>query len=65
MNLVTSYSPSSTPRGSINALERTNLKFIKRFNYIEARAKEKGKELKDMSLAEMDELWDEAKKSEA
>ena len=48
-----------------NALERTNLKFIKRFNYIEARAKEKGKELKDMSLAEMDELWDEAKRSEA
>ena len=48
-----------------NALERTNLKFIRRFNYIEARAKEKGKELKDMSLAEMDELWDEAKKSEA
>ena len=48
-----------------NALERTNLKFIKRFNYIEARAKEKGKELKDMSLAEMEELWDEAKRSEA
>ena len=48
-----------------NALERTNLKFIKRFNYIEARNKEKGKELKDMSLAEMDELWDEAKRSEA
>ncbi len=48
-----------------NALERTNLKFIKRFNYIEARAKEKGKELKDMSLAEMDERWDEAKRSEA
>lgn len=48
-----------------NALERTNLKFIRRFNYIEARAKEKGKELKDMSLAEMDELWDEAKRSEA
>ena len=47
-----------------NALERTNLKFIKRFNYIEARAKEKGKELKDMSLAEMDELWEQAKKLE-
>lgn len=45
-----------------NALEQTNLKFIKRFNYIEAKAKENGKELKDMSLAEMDALWDEAKR---
>ncbi|MBO7456797.1 MAG: nucleoside triphosphate pyrophosphohydrolase [Paludibacteraceae bacterium] len=44
-----------------NALERTNLKFIKRFNYIETRAKEQGRELKDMSLDEMDELWKEAK----
>ena len=44
-----------------NALEQTNLKFIKRFNYIEAKAKENGKELKDMSLAEMDALWNEAK----
>ena len=44
-----------------NALEQTNLKFIKRFNYIEAKAKENGKELKDMSLAEMDALWEEAK----
>ena len=44
-----------------NALEQTNLKFIKRFNYIEQRAKEQGKDLKDMSLAEMDELWNEAK----
>ena len=47
-----------------NALEQTNLKFIKRFNYIEARAKEQGKELKDMSLEEMEALWQEAKKSE-
>ena len=47
-----------------NALEHTNLKFIRRFNYIEARAKEQGRELKDMTLAEMDALWDEAKKSE-
>ncbi len=45
-----------------NALEQTNLKFIKRFNYIEARAKEQGKELKDMSLEEMEALWQEAKK---
>ena len=44
-----------------NALERTNLKFIKRFNHIEQRAKEQGKELKDMTLAEMDALWEEAK----
>ena len=47
-----------------NALEQTNLKFIRRFNYLEARAKEQGRELKDMTLAEMDALWDEAKKSE-
>ena len=44
-----------------NALEQTNLKFIRRFNYIEQKAKEQGKELKDMTLAEMDELWREAK----
>ncbi len=47
-----------------NALEQTNLKFIRRFNYIEQRAKEQGKELKDMTLAEMDELWNEAKQKE-
>lgn len=45
-----------------NALERTNRKFIKRFNYLEARAKELGCNLKDMTLAEMDEIWEEAKK---
>ena len=45
-----------------NALEQTNLKFIKRFNYIETRAKELGRELKDMSLEEMEALWQEAKK---
>ena len=44
-----------------NALEQTNLKFIQRFNYIEQRAKEQGKELKDMTLEEMDALWNEAK----
>ncbi|QCK13604.1 nucleoside triphosphate pyrophosphohydrolase [Mangrovivirga cuniculi] len=44
------------------ALEKTNKKFIKRFNYIETRSKEIGKSLSDMSLAEMDELWEEAKK---
>ena len=47
-----------------NALEKTNRKFIRRFNYLEAKAKEKGKNLKEMSLAEMDEIWDEAKKLE-
>ncbi len=47
-----------------NALERTNLKFIKRFNYIESKAKEQGHELKDMTLAEMDALWNEAKTNE-
>ena len=45
-----------------NALERTNRKFIARFNHIEEGAKAKGKTLKDMSLAEMEELWQEAKK---
>ena len=45
-----------------NALEQTNLKFIRRFNYIEAKAREQGRELKDMTLAEMDALWNEAKK---
>lgn len=44
-----------------NALEKTNKKFIFRFNHIESRAKELGKNLKDMTLAEMDELWNEAK----
>lgn len=46
-----------------NALEQTNLKFIRRFNYVEEKAKEQGKELKDMTLTEMDELWNEAKKN--
>lgn len=44
-----------------NALEKTNSKFIRRFNYVEQRAHELGKELKDMTLTEMDALWDEAK----
>ena len=44
-----------------NALEQTNLKFIRRFNHIESRAKEMGKELKDMRLEEMETLWQEAK----
>ena len=47
-----------------NALEQTNLKFIRRFNYLEQRAKEQGKELKEMTLTEMDALWNEAKEIE-
>ena len=47
-----------------NALEKTNRKFIRRFNYLEAKAKELGKNLKEMSLAEMDKIWDEAKSLE-
>jgi XTP/dITP diphosphohydrolase len=45
-----------------NALERTNKKFIKRFQYLESKAKEQKRTLKDMSLAEMDVFWEEAKK---
>ena len=45
-----------------NALERTNKKFMKRFQYLESKAKDMGKSLKDMTLAEMDVFWEEAKK---
>ena len=45
-----------------DALERTNKKFIKRFQYLESKASELGKPLMDMSLAEMDVFWNEAKK---
>ena len=45
-----------------SALERTNKKFIKRFQYLESKAKLLGKTLKEMSLAEMDVYWNEAKK---
>ena len=44
-----------------NALEKTNLKFIARFNYVEAQAKAQGKHLNDMTLEQMDQLWNEAK----
>jgi XTP/dITP diphosphohydrolase len=47
-----------------NALEMTNRKFINRFNYIEAHSIKIGKPLKDMTLAEMDQLWNEAKENE-
>ena len=44
-----------------NALERTNQKFIRRFNYLEAHTIREGKNLHDMTLAEMDRIWEEAK----
>jgi XTP/dITP diphosphohydrolase len=47
-----------------DALERTNKKFAKRFQYIEEQAKKNGKPLSDMSLEEMDTFWDEAKMHE-
>jgi len=47
-----------------NALERTNRKFIRRFNYLEAQTIKKGRSLKDMSLDEMEAIWNEAKQTE-
>ena len=47
-----------------NALEKTNRKFINRFNYIEAHSIKIGKPLSEMSLEEMDRLWEEAKQQE-
>ena len=47
-----------------NALERTNQKFIRRFTYVEEHTLRQGKNLKDMPLAEMDALWNEAKRQE-
>ena len=47
-----------------NALERTNQKFIRRFNYIEQRSREMGRPMTEMTLQEMDNLWNEAKQQE-
>lgn len=47
-----------------NALERTNRKFISRFNYVEQQTLKQGRDLKDLTLAEMDILWNEAKQQE-
>ncbi len=47
-----------------NALERTNQKFIRRFNYLESKTIAQGRSLKDMKLEEMDAIWDEAKQKE-
>ena len=46
------------------ALERTNQKFIRRFNYLEEKTIQHGRSLKEMTLAEMDEIWNEAKEKE-
>lgn len=45
-----------------NALERTNRKFIRRFGYLEQQTIRQGRSLKEMTLAEMDKIWDEAKR---
>ncbi|HVO73982.1 MAG TPA: nucleoside triphosphate pyrophosphohydrolase [Ignavibacteriaceae bacterium] len=45
-----------------NALRRTNRKFINRFNYVEKKIADSGRELKDCSLADMDKFWDESKR---
>jgi XTP/dITP diphosphohydrolase len=44
-----------------DALEKTNKKFIKRFQYLESQASKEGKDLSNMTLAEMDEYWNKAK----
>ena len=49
----------------VNSLIKANNKFIRRFNYVEEKANEKNKNLTDMTLEEMDFLWNECKKSEA
>lgn len=47
-----------------NALERTNQKFIRRFNYLESKTLKQGRQLTEMSLEEMDRIWNEAKQQE-
>lgn len=47
-----------------NALEKTNQKFTRRFNYVEAKLKEQGRSFKDATLEEMDKYWEEAKDTE-
>jgi len=48
-----------------SALEKTNKKFIRRFQFLEEKTRSKGKDLKDMSLSEMESYWQEAKKTES
>ena len=47
-----------------NALERTNRNFMRRFGYLEEQTLKQGRKLTDMTLAEMDAIWEEAKQSE-
>lgn len=47
-----------------NALERTNRKFISRFTYLEEKVKASGRNLRDLTLGEMDQIWNEAKAAE-
>ena len=47
-----------------NALEKTNKKFIRRFSYVEEKANENERRLSEMTLEEMDEYWNEAKRNE-
>ena len=47
-----------------NALEHTNRKFIKRFNYLEATVKERGQQFSDLTLSERDQIWEEAKRTD-
>lgn len=47
-----------------NALERTNRKFTRRFNYLEQKVKESGRNIKDLTLAQLNELWEQAKTTE-
>ena len=46
-----------------NALERTNKTFISRFNYLENKTIKQGRSLKDMTMQQMDEIWEEAKRN--
>ena len=48
-----------------NALEHTNQKFIRRFTFLEETVRSQGRKLADLSLEEMDEIWNEAKKAES
>ena len=48
----------------LNALDKTNQKFMRRFNFIEETARERGQNMQDMGLTEMDALWEEAKRME-
>ena len=63
MNSEIYFSVSSMRQDFMTSTQKMhwNQKFIRRFNYLEQETLQKGKNLKDMSLAEMDAIWDEAK----